>query len=125
MHSLPTSLNSRLPSAALLAFFALLRGVRGPAVDGLSDSARGEAASPVALQCAIDASPTAALSITLTNGGDSRLVEGSRLAWATLGSPMPVGGSRSLPIDLASGQSVRIATGLHGSASGCVARLSV
>lgn len=123
MHGLSTSLWPRLPTAALLAAFALMLGALGPAVDDLSGSARDEAGAPVALQCAVNASPSAPLSITLTNGSDARLADGSRFAWTTTGSPMPVGGSRGLPADLAPGQSVHIATGARGSASGCVARL--
>ena len=127
MHFAPTRfvLRSSMPSAAQLASAGLLLGAGWLGADSLGvdqPSATSRQSAP-ALHCTLERTETGALSVVLSNRADWRLAGGQQIVWTLLGSPQPVGEARSLPADLASGQSVRLGTTRRGSGAGCIARL--
>ena len=128
MHFAPTRFVSRRPSRPSAAHFiplGLLLGVAWLGADSLG-VARPDTASAVGapgLRCTLERTETGALSVVLANRGDWRLAGGRRVVWTLLGSPQPVGEARSLPAELAPGQSLRLDTTRRGSGAGCIARL--
>ena len=113
--------NTTLPpslAATLLVTAAALTAALAPPIW----HARQGAQAPLLLACELapDTAP-AGTRLVVTNRSSLPLPAGSAVRWASLGTPMPAGGTQTLAQDVAPGDSVALATGAMLHASGCLA----
>lgn len=111
------ALGSGLATASALAVSLLAAHPLQPgALPGLG-SLPGQA-----LSCQIEPAPGGGSVVRLGNPAGPGLPAQQRLAWASLGTPAPVGEWRQLPVPLAAGAQLLLHTRLPPRGSGCVAR---